>query len=106
MIQSSGRALGSNAGTGPRTFMVPLGATLLGGLEQAAAKASKETDHRAKSNLPDLAIRTVMGCPLFILFLPGGEKNVLGLQPFPGPVGEKPFGKAGMVKGDGFLARQ
>jgi len=79
MIQSSGRALGSNAGTGPRTFMVPLGATLLAGLEQAAAKASKETDHRAKSNLPGLAIRTVMGCPLFILFLPGGEKNILGL---------------------------
>ena len=105
MIQSSGRALGSNAGTEPRTFMVSLGATLLASLEQAGTKASKETDHGAKSNLPVLAIRTVMGCPLFILFLPGGEKNILGLQPFPGPVGEKPFGKTRMVKGDGFFAR-
>ena len=61
-----GKALG--AGAGPvKWILIALGATLLPGLEQAAAKASKETDHRAKSNLPGLAILS-WGVPYLFFF--------------------------------------
>ena len=108
VTQSRGRALGSNAGIGPRTFMLPLGETLVPGETSVPGwaheiiPAANGVRPIARKRVRSRDNRDAIGA--LILFGTGGEKDVPGLQPFPRTVGKHAFRKTGMIARLGFSA--